>query len=65
LDNKKGTGALAAVKILHGEKQVFVCQSQGGVTRVEVEEIPLEARVKTGKPVVDVLLNDYITKVLE
>jgi hypothetical protein len=25
----------------------------------------LEARVKTGKPVVDVLLNDYITKVLE
>jgi DNA gyrase subunit A len=65
LDNKKGTGALAAVKILHGAKQVFVCQSQGGVTRVEVEEIPLEARVKTGKPVVDVLLNDYITKVLE
>ncbi|HZW82917.1 MAG TPA: DNA gyrase C-terminal beta-propeller domain-containing protein, partial [Candidatus Deferrimicrobium sp.] len=65
LDNKKGTGALAAVKILQVEKQVFVCQSQGGVTRVEVGEIPLEARVKTGKPVVDVLLNDYITKVLE
>ncbi len=64
LDNKKGTGALAGVKILDADKQVYICQAQGEVSKIKVQDIPLEARAKTGQPLISVLLDDYVTRIL-
>lgn len=65
LDEKKGTGAVAAVKVFKESRPLFVAQAQGALNKLDVKEIPLEARAKSGKPVVTVLLNDYVVKVLE
>lgn len=65
LDDRKGTGALASVTLLKEAVPLYVAQAQGSLTKVEVQSIPIEARVKTGKPVVTVLLNDFVVKVLE
>lgn len=65
LDQKKGTGALAAVKAIRGEHSVYMVQSHGSLVKVNLEDIPSEARAKVGKPVVTVLLNDFVVKVLE
>ncbi len=65
LDEKKGTGALAGIKLVSGQGSVFITQSRGDLTKFDLGTIPLEARAKSGKPVISVLLNDYVVKVLQ
>ncbi|MDA8441439.1 MAG: DNA gyrase subunit A [Peptococcaceae bacterium] len=65
IDPKKGTGALAAVKLVSGAGTLYMIQAHGSLSKIELDQIPVEGRAKIGKPIVSVLLNDFVTKILD
>lgn len=62
--NPDKTGLLVGALVLAEDSSLVLIQKSGRATTVAISKLEREARVKPGSPLVDVMLDDYVVRVL-